>query len=99
LTVQKCPTIDDGSDDVEQMPAIQPSLPVTEIGIRMPSIGRGNFQNIYQYKIRTYYNIIFVIFIINLYGFQVISQSIMTVMVSRETLFYFPTSLMHYAFM
>jgi len=51
LTAQKCPIIDDSSDDVEQMPAIQP-LPVTEIGIRMPSIGRGNFQNIYQYKIR-----------------------------------------------
>lgn len=50
LTAQKCPTIDDSADDVEQMPAIQPSLPVTEIGIRMPSIGRGNFQNICHYK-------------------------------------------------
>jgi len=41
LKAQKCPTIDESSD-VEQMPAMQP-LPVTEIGIRMPSIGRGNF--------------------------------------------------------
>lgn len=46
LTAQKCPAIDDDSEDVEQMPAIQP-LPVTEIGIRMPSIGRGKFPNIF----------------------------------------------------
>lgn len=43
LTAQKCPNIADDSPDVEQMPAIQPQpLPVTEIGIRMPSIGRGD---------------------------------------------------------
>jgi hypothetical protein len=39
LSANKCPTNDDSSD-VEQMPAMQP-LPVTEIGIKMPSIGRG----------------------------------------------------------
>lgn len=44
LTAHKCP-VDDGIADVEQMPAMQPqqSLPVTEIGIRMPNIGRGYF--------------------------------------------------------
>ncbi|XP_025423657.1 cartilage oligomeric matrix protein [Sipha flava] len=40
LSANKCPTNDDSSD-VEQMPAMQP-LPVTEIGIKMPSIGRGD---------------------------------------------------------
>jgi len=72
------------------MPAIQP-LPVTEIGIRMPSIGRGNFQNIYQYKILII--IFFFVFKIYLYGFQVIFQSTTTVMVSGEFLFYFPAAL------
>lgn len=71
LTAQKCPTIEDSADDVELMPAIQ-ALPVTEIGIRMPSIGRGNFQNIYQYKICII--ILLLYFIIKLYGFQVIFQ-------------------------
>jgi len=43
LSAHKCPINDDGSSsEVEQMPAMQP-LPVTEIGIRMPTIGRGNF--------------------------------------------------------
>jgi len=43
LTAQKCPNVEDNSEDVEQMPAIQSQpLPVTEIGIRMPSIGRGD---------------------------------------------------------
>lgn len=40
LTAQKCPTNNESSD-VEQMPAIQPQPAVTEIGIRMPNIGRG----------------------------------------------------------
>lgn len=44
LSDQKCPSID-GSSEVEQMPAIQPSQPlsVTEIGIKVPVIGRGNY--------------------------------------------------------
>jgi len=41
LKTQKC-QVNDESPDVEQMPAMQaPS--VTEIGIKMPSIGRGKF--------------------------------------------------------
>lgn len=43
LSNLKCPTFDTSSE-VEQMPAIQPQpLSVTEIGIKMPVIGRGNF--------------------------------------------------------
>lgn len=41
LTAQKCPTNDESLDE-ELMPAIQPQPAVTEIGIRMPNIGRGN---------------------------------------------------------
>lgn len=41
LKTQKCP-VNDGSPDVEQMPAMQ-AQSVTEIGIKMPNIGRGKF--------------------------------------------------------
>lgn len=46
LSDLKCPTVE-GSSDVEQMAAIQP-MPVTEIGIKMPNFGRGNF---YKYNV------------------------------------------------
>lgn len=39
LTDQKCP-INDGSSEVEQMPAIQP-LSATDIGIKLSPSGRG----------------------------------------------------------
>lgn len=42
LTDQKCP-INDGSSEVEQMPAIQP-LSATDIGIKLNPSGRGKLK-------------------------------------------------------